>query len=650
MLSLPLSYAAEFWRRCHRPTLIGRLSLISTLVYGAVLVRHLVLSTLFYDTAHSQPQHSPYLHEDDLRHDEKAEREYLERLSKFTTPKKQMIMDYDADASSSRPQRSRKQRPNSIAVDTVLINGASNARKPPPAEHLPGSPSHKLSFDSPASASPTKFSHMRSKSVMDSPRRLNRLSMSFPVLPPNSASSRPTSWANSPVVSPTEPSPATAEGNFLTQLASQERKVLELREALRQAEVELDRLKRHWASHEALKKRAEVRRVQTLQPLSHNLSSLETSEDDVDGSSQWMQKEMERRKALLTGIKSSNRKVFSGSKHTRTLSLLSPDKSNFTQPFPQPGDLRSSEENPYRSPTHTTQPGLNPREEALSQLEGQPKDIILKTGKQMVGDIKDGLWTFFEDIRQATIGEEATLTPDANNTPTAATTRPKGTLKRSNTTGAATARNAKASAAKAKSRDTRHDTLIDIGGSFWREHGVETPVPASKSHSQSQAQHANSKSVSLKTSKQQPSSKKNATPTPSGDFDESWDSWDTPGKETSTPVPAPKKRQESVVSDSSSDQADSASDGIGTPLTDEHSKQTPRTSTSSSKRNSIPWPDLEKLTPSSLKRTASHLMKEWERSMTPSPSASEVEGLAYDTTPSAAFGSSTMSSKTDKSD
>jgi hypothetical protein len=492
--------------------------------------------------------------------------------------------------------------------------------------------------------------------VIDSPRRLNRLSMSFPVLPPNSGSSRPTSWANSPVVSPTEPSAPSAEGNFLTQLASQERRVLELKEALRQAEVELDRLKRHWATHEALKKRADVRRVQALQPLTANLSSLETSEDDVDGSSQWLHKEMERRKALLSGIKTSNRKVFSGSKHTRTLSLLSPEKGTFPQPFPQPADLRRSEDNTQQA--SATKPPVNAHEDTLSALEGQPKDVIIRTGKQMASDIKDGLWTFFEDIRQATIGEEATMSPAAGSTPTANASRPKS-LRRSNTTGTASTRNGKPSMSRtasntstsgttASKRDSRHDTLIDIGGSFWREHGVETPVPASKQH-----KHAHS----LKGTRSV-SARKNNTATPSSENldSEPWDSWDTPIKEAqSTPALSARKASTtpSTESDASSEeQADSASDGLGTPLTDEHSRQTPRTSTSSSKRNSIPWPDLEKLTPSSLKRTASHLMKEWERSMTPSPSASEVEGLAYDTTPgtTALFGSSTMSGKTDKSD
>lgn len=37
------------------------------------------------------------------------------------------------------------------------------------------------------------------------------------------------------------------------------------------------------------------------------------------------------------------------------------------------------------------------------------------------------------------------------------------------------------------------------------------------------------------------------------------------------------------------------------------------------KRDSIPWPALVKLSPGNLRRTASHLMQEWERSLTPPP-------------------------------
>jgi hypothetical protein len=46
----------------------------------------------------------------------------------------------------------------------------------------------------------------------------------------------------------------------------------------------------------------------------------------------------------------------------------------------------------------------------------------------------------------------------------------------------------------------------------------------------------------------------------------------------------------------------------------------------------IPWPALSKLKPTSLRRTASHLMSEWEKSMTPEP-GQEFRGEENDFAP-----------------
>ena len=47
------------------------------------------------------------------------------------------------------------------------------------------------------------------------------------------------------------------------------------------------------------------------------------------------------------------------------------------------------------------------------------------------------------------------------------------------------------------------------------------------------------------------------------------------------------------------------------------------------KKDPIPWPALSNLGPKALKRTASHLMSEWEKSLTPSPSKEGSEGSDY---------------------
>ena len=41
--------------------------------------------------------------------------------------------------------------------------------------------------------------------------------------------------------------------------------------------------------------------------------------------------------------------------------------------------------------------------------------------------------------------------------------------------------------------------------------------------------------------------------------------------------------------------------------------------TPSGKKEPLPWPALSNLGPKALRRTASHLMSEWEKSLTPSP-------------------------------
>lgn len=54
---------------------------------------------------------------------------------------------------------------------------------------------------------------------------------------------------------------------------------------------------------------------------------------------------------------------------------------------------------------------------ANNPLISPPKDAILETGKSLVGDFREGLWMFFEDIRQATVGDEAISDSDLRNSP-----------------------------------------------------------------------------------------------------------------------------------------------------------------------------------------------------------------------------------------
>src|SRR6185436_20853993 len=124
---------------------------------------------------------------------------------------------------------------------------------PLPAEHI-GTPTtsamaspERASFDAaelrqPPSARP---SHGRSMSLAEFARHSKRLSLNFPIQNSNSSirsppikSARPLTWALDPIVSSVSEgvmaSPSPTEGNFLTIIASQERRVLELKDELLQ--------------------------------------------------------------------------------------------------------------------------------------------------------------------------------------------------------------------------------------------------------------------------------------------------------------------------------------------------------------------------------------------------------------------------------
>lgn len=222
---------------------------------------------------------------------------------------------------------------------------------------------------------------------------------------------------STPVVPERPPSPekkALHDSNaFLTALAAQERKVLELKEELQRAEASLEKLKKQWAVHETTKKRYELRQVAPLQPLSAQPPCIGTPADHetiVSG-------EQERRKLRPLTTRQTQRTVFSGSRHTKTLSLLTPklpasDQSQHSGTNSPKKVRRGTTEGPSRpkiaaelSSTSNIPSGIRSSRPRQSVI-GPPKDPILDAGKQLVGDFKDGFWTFFEDLRQATVGEE----------------------------------------------------------------------------------------------------------------------------------------------------------------------------------------------------------------------------------------------------
>ncbi|KAI9889695.1 MAG: hypothetical protein M1814_005096 [Vezdaea aestivalis] len=482
--------------------------------------------------------------------------------------------------------------------------------------------------------------HNRSKSVAVSnirTRGTNRLSLSFPVQPPTAPSrysiaSPSTATSLTPTtpahaqMTPEMPSPADS-GNFLVALASQERRVFELKEELGKAEVELDRLKRQWGHHEAARKKQESRQVEPMQML--RTGALTDGMTRTDRQSL----ELDRRQqlAMVNGgpVRPPQRKVIAGQRHTRTLSLLEPGRTNLkppglTQAGPsnQPSKTPSSKRS-LQHPRNGTSPSTNNARHSIPATTTGSQDAILRTGRQMAEDLKDGLWTFLEDLRQATVGDEALLEPPNSPKPPPPRRQSSKTSLRSLSNGRKSPLSRPASTDALSTRTTRPKPLSsippknqeDISSEFWdafEARPPETPVSRAKAKAG-----INPPSPALFAAEE-----------------DSWSAWgdSSPGasgpgsvvadKSTTTRAtsPSPRWSSSTAVSEGGVSPPGGRKGGSGKQSPEERGK------TTDGKREEIPWPQLQKLAPSHLKRTASNLMMEWERSLTPPVEGGEVEG------------------------
>lgn len=352
-----------------------------------------------------------------------------------------------------------------------------------------------------------------------------------PHTPSSSISTTPTTATGSVISADTPMSPRDS-GSFLTALAAQERRVLELKEDLQRAEADLALLKSQWATHEATRKRDEIRHVEQLQPLGLPLNNGDGNGEEYGGSFR-MSKEIERRKAMYASTSPPKRKVFLGSRHTRTLSLLTSNTTtNRTQPSSPDKDLNQTggeSFQPVRLPRSssmlevTVEPGEKTAGRASSNrrsIRGPPREAILRTGKQIAVDFREGLWTFIEDLRQATVGDEgisATESRMLSTSPSRAAKRQssKGSLR--NKDGRITVlRTSKGVYAGTQSTNVADDSaLIDVGGAFGPK--IETGDTRAKSSSQS-----------LRFL--QPTSQEKGA-----SDDESWEDWDSPTAKVHSP-------------------------------------------------------------------------------------------------------------------
>ncbi|KAK6352557.1 hypothetical protein TWF730_009381 [Orbilia blumenaviensis] len=330
-----------------------------------------------------------------------------------------------------------------------------------------------------------------SSSPVMSPRHAKRSSMSFPVnVTPSYYPSTHYSQLRSPIQhTPTasetavisdQVEPASDPLGFLTVLAGQERRVLELKEELIRADAQLEKLKRKWALHEATRKRSESATVEQIRNL------------ELAGET----KNHARRKSIGAVMKPGRRTTtFNGNtKHQRTLSLLSPNGQQ-AHSFPQPADVDEplKPSIPRRANTvKETSSNSMLYESGYEKSIYEPRsgkrighqEALIATGKQMAEDFKEGLWTFIEDLRQATVGEEVpgsgsgVQKPKESSIPTAA-----AALKKKNSKANLKITPVSASSIATKSKIPRKTKtgpkatkLVDIGDDFWSEMDPDGPL------------------------------------------------------------------------------------------------------------------------------------------------------------------------------
>ncbi|KAI9667073.1 MAG: hypothetical protein M1831_001250 [Alyxoria varia] len=571
--------------------------------------------------------------------------------------------------------------------------------QPAPAEHIP-SPTVPSAHSRQPSKSHSRHTSKGSKTdnslpsrAADSSKQPSRpvsklgrgkaTSLSFPVL----ASSTEPSSAEAPA-SPSKASESLAknlriavpqpnDSSFLTTLAAQERHVLELREELQIAETELTKLKKQWVTHEARKRQSESRRVHHMQHIAS--SAPRNARSGSDGGVNSLYTEMERRKANRGTARPARMRRFSGSRHTRDLSLVSPetlqkmiaafDGKNERSEVPEetttgvitasPADMRPSAD----LDKHAFDPPTRAETSVTSDPQSFQRRKAVRSSVQIATDFREGLWTFFEDLKHATYGDEPRSIPtsnpetrhDANLMPSHREESPAGSTR----SGDSPSRMSKRPVKQLISRHTWEfrpqdydadvqEMLVDGGDSYWKSQSQDEPkeAPLAQHSVDQEVEESEEKETSekpMEVGKRREAEKylskplppiplqKNiqGTPQSSRKSDlhtrvvdgQSWETWDTPRKgrpptrsnTTSSDSTSATSQNATSPSTEGSDSTHASSTGSSS-STDVTIRPSPAVDTGK-KRSSIQWPALEKFRPSQLTRTASSLMDEWEKSL-----------------------------------
>ncbi|KAI7913937.1 hypothetical protein M9X92_009215 [Pyricularia oryzae] len=441
------------------------------------------------------------------------------------------------------------------------------------------------------------------------------LTLPIPIALPTASPTRPTlasSAAPTPADTPLVQSP-TDSGGFITAIAAQERRVLELREELQRAEKDLQRLKRQFEHHEAHKKRQEARASRPLRivtPTSLNNALLMEKED----ASARRNAEVERRKALLAGQQSapgtpgtpgtpgqSRRRVFPGG-HTRQLSLLSPTKSDNGGDFrlhedPLVDDLKTSSKELDEQFANIVRYAPITPAQLSKRASWAPRTVHQQAAsgvKQIAEDFRTGLWTFVEDLRQATVGDE----PIHGGAQLRRGFEGNGRHKRQSSNLGTSTSISDEHFDQETIRASAHSTRTHVARAF---EDVGTPSPASRFTNPLEDEASSGNRHQRTLSKNDKHAKRFSwTPLSMDSLDDAdWLNWESP---SITANKSPRWSGSTVTGDTIPEKLDE----------NEPLKQSePR------KLEELPWPALNRLTPSKLKEQAAGYLKELERSLTP---------------------------------
>lgn len=466
------------------------------------------------------------------------------------------------------------------------------------------------------------------RSASTTSRSTNRLSLTLPIVPPSAYPLRPTpastttpAFPPTPLDTPSLMSPVDPN-DFITAIAAQERRVMELREELNRAESDLVKLKKQWATHEAYKKRTVGRR--NPEPLIPGLGPAAEMQDET---AVRRSAEIDRRRALL-GQQSqqttpetpgtpgrSRRRVFTG-RHARTLSLLSPTR---------PTSSFSANDEESQSPNfdfdHRIAPAglsLQPKRATWAARPTQTAAV-----KQLAEDLKSGLWTFMEDLRQATVGEEP--------------------ITGQGMTGRAMDGNTKSATVRTPNNAGDQDTIRASGNPRPRvssafNGALEASNQAEEGPEEDDGDNDSNgppRPTTLRRSKTDAGARSTKrfswTPLSADAYDDNdWSNWDSPS--TQSPRWSGTTANGDIIPSIPEKRADD--EGENTPLRKQQASRSrdagplpspplsaaatevlDSIASSPNKLEDLLPQALNRLTPSNLKRTASDFMKEWERSL-----------------------------------